>query len=258
MITLLSPAKSLDYESPVKIRRHSEPHFKQEAGQLSERLGQMSPEDLSDLMRISSKLAELNFHRFANLRDGGSEEQSRQALFAFKGDVYLGLKAQEFSAADVSFAQNHLRILSGLYGILRPLDRIMPYRLEMGTSLSNPQGENLYAFWGNKLTEHLNRELDSQRSKAIINLASNEYFSSLQAGQLQADVVQPVFKDLSKGQYRVLSFFAKTARGEMAAWLIRNRIDSPDAIPDYTIGGYRYCESESSERRPVFKRDRRD
>lgn len=254
MLIVVSPAKSLDYETPVKTRKHTEPQFLAEAGQLAGQLKKYSPDDLCELMNISSKLGELNFGRYANWKTPLTPGLARQALFAFKGDVYLGLKAEEFSAADITFAQKHLRILSGLYGILRPLDLMLPYRLEMGTKLANKRGKDLYAFWGSKLTDTLNSEFESQRSKVLVNLASNEYFSSLQPKQLNAEVVSPVFKDWSSGKYRVLSFFAKKARGEMAAWLIRNRIDSASKIVEFDVDGYRYSETDSTANKPVFLR----
>lgn len=254
MIIVVSPAKSLDYESPVRIRKHTEPQFLSEAGILAKQLQKMSAEDLSELMNISGKLGELNFTRFANWRTPFTPDEARQALYAFKGDVYLGLNADQFDAKDVAFAQNHLRILSGLYGILRPLDLMLPYRLEMGTRLENKRGKDLYEFWGSRLTQALNDEFANQRSKVLLNLASNEYFKSLQPGDLDAEVISPVFKDYSSGKYRVLSFFAKKARGEMAAWIIRNRIDRADKLPDFGVNGYRYSADESTASKPVFLR----
>lgn len=258
MLIVVSPAKSLDYETPIRTRKHSEPQFLGEANQLAGQLKKMSPDDLCELMNISSKLGELNFSRYANWKTPFDTSQARQAMFAFKGDVYLGLKAEQFDAADVNFAQKHLRILSGLYGILRPLDLMLPYRLEMGTKLKNKAGKDLYAFWGSKLTDALNEEFASQRSKVLVNLASNEYFSSLQPKALEAEVISPVFKDFSSGKYRVLSFFAKKARGEMAAWIIRNRIDSPARLREFDVEGYRYSEDDSSPAKPVFLRKERD
>lgn len=257
MLIVVSPAKSLDYETPVRTRKHSEPQFLKEASQLVGQLRKMSPDDLSELMNISGKLGELNHTRYANWHTPFSTPEARQAMFAFKGDVYLGLKAEDFSVSDVNFAQKHLRILSGLYGLLRPLDLMLPYRLEMGTRLENKRGKNLYEFWGSKITDALNEEFAKQRSKVLVNLASNEYFNSVQAKTLNAQVISPVFKDWSSGKYRVLSFFAKKARGEMAAFIIRNRIDTAAALKDFSVDGYRYSEADSTPDKPVFLRKQR-
>jgi uncharacterized protein len=254
MLIVVSPAKSLDYESDVTTRKFTQPQFLEQSKQLVAQLKDMSPEDLSELMHISDKLAEQNYGRFANWKTPFESGPARQALFAFKGDVYLGLKAEQFSSADVSFAQKHLRILSGLYGILRPLDLMLPYRLEMGTRLANKAGKNLYEFWGSRLTDRLNEEFSSQRSKVLLNLASNEYFNSLQPKLLNAEIISPVFKDFSSGKYRVVSFFAKKARGEMAAYIIRNRIDSAAHLKEFSAEGYRYSETDSLPNKPVFLR----
>jgi len=254
MLIVVSPAKSLDYETPIRTRKHTEPQFLKDAAQLVTQLKKFTPDDLSELMNISSNLGELNHTRYANWQTPFKSPEARQAMFAFKGDVYLGLKAEEFSVSDVSFAQKHLRILSGLYGMLRPLDLMLPYRLEMGTRLENKRGKNLYEFWGSKLTDALNEEFASQRSKVLVNLASNEYFNSVQAKALDAEVVSPVFKDWSSGKYRVLSFFAKKARGEMAAFIIRNRIDTAAALKDFNVEGYAYSEADSTDAKPVFLR----
>ena len=256
MLIVVSPAKTLDYESPVKTRKYTEPGFLPESTQLINQLQKLQPDDLCNLMHISSKLGELNYERFANWHTPFDLTNARQAIFAFKGDVYLGLKAEQFSTADLNFAQKHLRILSGLYGILRPLDLMQAYRLEMGSNFKNSGGKNLYQFWGSKLTSSLNDEFAAQKSprKVLVNLASNEYFSALQPQQLNADIITPVFKDFASGQYRVLSFFAKKARGEMAAYLIRNRITSPAEILEFDVEGYQYCEESSTAIKPVFLR----
>ncbi len=256
MLVVVSPAKTLDFESPVTTRKHSEPVFLQEATELVQQLRQLQPDDLCQLMQISSKLGELNFDRYANWHTPFTLQNARQAIFAFKGDVYLGLKAETFAAADLNFAQKHLRILSGLYGVLKPLDLIQPYRLEMGSDFKHSGGKNLYKFWGTKLSTHLNAELAQQsgNKKVIINLASNEYFSALQPAHIEADIITPVFKDFASGQYRVLSFFAKKARGEMAAYIIRNRINSPAALRQFAVDGYQYSVEDSTAAKPVFLR----
>lgn len=256
MLIVVSPAKTLDYESPLTKRKHTEPAFLQESGELINQLRELQPEDLCNLMHISSNLGELNFQRFANWHTPFTPKNARQAIFAFKGDVYLGLKAEQFSTADLNFAQKHLRILSGLYGILRPLDLMQAYRLEMGSKFRNIRGKNLYEFWGDKLTQYLNAEFAQQatKRKVLVNLASNEYFSALQPTQLNADIISPVFKDFSNGSYKVLSFFAKKARGEMAAYIIRNRINTASRLLEFDVDGYRYDAAGSTATKPLFLR----
>ncbi len=256
MLIVVSPAKSLDYKLPAKTRKFTEPAFLGEAGQLVADLKQLSPDDLSELMNISDALAQENYQRYANWQTPFNLKNAKQAIFAFKGDVYLGLKAEEFGTADLNFAQQHLRILSGLYGMLRPLDLMQAYRLEMGRKFASKGKKNLYDFWGSKLTDKLNEEFaaEKQKKKVLINLASNEYFSSLQPKALQAEIITPVFKDWASGKYRVLSFFAKKARGEMAAYIIKNRINSPARLKEFDSDGYKYNAEQSSADRPVFLR----
>ena len=258
MLTIVSPAKSLDYSSPVKTKKHTEPTFLNEAEQLIGKLRTLKPADLSSLMNISDALAQENFHRYENWERPFNLKNARQAIYAFKGDVYLGLKAEEFGAADLNFAQKHLRILSGLYGLLRPLDLMQAYRLEMGRQFGVNGSKNLYEFWGSKITKALDNELDSQayKRKVLINLASNEYFSSVQSQNLDAEIITPQFKDWARGEFRVLSFFAKKARGEMAAFIIKERINSPCKLKEFNIDGYRFSKEESSDTKLVFKRKR--
>ena len=258
MLTIVSPAKSLDYSSPVKTKKHTEPIFLNEAEQLIGKLRTLKPADLSSLMNISDALAQENFHRYENWERPFNLKNARQAIYAFKGDVYLGLKAEEFGAADLNFAQKHLRILSGLYGLLRPLDLMQAYRLEMGRQFGVNGSKNLYEFWGSKITKALDNELDSQayKRKVLINLASNEYFSSVKSKTLDAEIITPQFKDWARGEFRVLSFFAKKARGEMAAFIIKERINSPSKLREFNIDGYRFSKEESSDTKLVFKRKR--
>jgi len=258
MLTIVSPAKSLDYSSPVKTKKHTEPIFLNEAEQLIGKLRTLKPADLSSLMNISDALAQENFHRYENWERPFNLKNARQAIYAFKGDVYLGLKAEEFGAADLNFAQKHLRILSGLYGLLRPLDLMQAYRLEMGRQFGVNGSKNLYEFWGSKITKALDNELDSQayKRKVLINLASNEYFSSVQSQNLDAEIITPQFKDWARGEFRVLSFFAKKARGEMVAFIIKERINSPSKLKEFNIDGYRFSKEESSDTKLVFKRKR--
>ena len=254
MIIVVSPAKSLDFDSRAKTKKYSEPQFLDDSAVLMDELKKYQPEQLSELMHISGALGELNFNRNANWQVPFSPENAKQAVFAFQGDVYQGMNAQEYSAAEINFAQKHLRILSGLYGILKPLDLIQPYRLEMGSRFKNARGKNLYEFWGSKLTDHINQELSRQKTKLLINLASNEYFSAVQAKAVDAEIVTPVFKDFSAGKYKVVSFFAKKARGEMVTHIVKNKVTTADGLLDFTTGGYRYSKTESTPKKPVFLR----
>jgi len=255
MIIVLSPAKTLDFESPLATDKHTKPRFQSEARKLVEILRGKSEKEIASLMNLSPKLTKLNVERYRAFSDRASAKNARPALLAFKGDVYQGLQAQHFDARDLNYAQDHLRILSGLYGVLRPLDLMQPYRLEMGTSLANEAGKDLYAFWGERITSALNEELADQKPKALVNLASNEYFGAVNEELLDGRIVTPVFKDRAKsGDYRVLGFFAKRARGMMAAWIIRERVDTLKRLTDFAEEGYRYSEEKSAPDRPVFLR----
>lgn len=256
MLIVVSPAKSLDFESPAKTKKFTTPSFLKESQALIKDLRKLSPDDISALMGVSVKLGELNHARFANWHTPFDLDNAKQALFAFTGDVYVGLDAASFSAADITFAQNHLRILSGLYGVLKPLDLMQPYRLEMGRKFASSKANTLYEFWGERLTQFLNDELKAHKgkSKVVVNLASNEYFNSLKPALLDAEVVTPVFKDFSSGKYKIVSFFAKKARGEMAAYIIKNRLKDPEALLAFDVNGYRYSAEESKPNMPVFLR----
>lgn len=254
MIIVVSPAKSLDFDTPAKTKKFSEVEFLADSKKLMKGLKKYQPEQLSELMHMSDALGELNFSRNANWKAPFTPDNAKQAVFAFQGDVYQGMKAEDYSAAELNFAQKHLRILSGLYGLLKPLDLIQAYRLEMGSRFANERGKNLYEFWGSKLTDHINSELAPQKTKLLINLASNEYFSAVQSKKLDAEIVTPVFKDYSNGKYKVISFFAKKARGEMVTYIVNNRITSPEKLLDFDINGYRYSETDSSAAKPVFLR----
>lgn len=259
MLIVVSPAKSLDYESKISTRKFTQPQFLSDSERLVQSLRKLDPDDLAGLMNISAKLAEENYQRYANWQTPFDRSNARQAIFAFKGDVYLGLQAEQFSSADLDFAQKHLRILSGLYGVLRPLDLMQPYRLEMGRRFATPRAKNLYEFWGSKLTDSLNDALgkQSKNSRVLVNLASNEYFSALKPNDVNADIITPQFKDWASGKYRVLSFFAKNARGKMAAYIIKNRLKSPEALKAFSEDGYRFDEEESTGSKYVFKRKQR-
>lgn len=254
MLALISPAKTLDFETPPTTEFSSQPQFLQDSEQLIKVARKHAPHQLSSLMGISDKLGQLNFDRFAKWHRPFNSDNAKQALLAFKGDVYTGLAAENFGEREFEFAQQHLRILSGLYGLLRPMDLIQPYRLEMGTSLSNPKGDNLYQFWGARITEALNRDLASLAQPVIVNLASNEYFRSVQPAKLDAPVITPVFKDWKNDRYKIISFYAKKARGMMSAFMIRERLSRAEDLKQFTEGGYRYDAALSTEGEWVFTR----
>lgn len=255
MLLLISPAKTLDFETPAQTSVATQPDFLAHSQQLINELQQLSPLEVSALMKISAKLGDLNFGRFLNWHLPFTPENAKQAVLAFKGDVYTGMDAASFTKGDFTFAQKHLRILSGLYGLLRPLDLIQPYRLEMGTRFTNSRGKDLYQFWGDIITDQLNRELSSSRHKTVINLASNEYFHAVNVKRLDAEIITPVFKDRKNGQYKIISFYAKKARGMMSAYIIQNRITDIDAIRNFDCEGYRYSEASSSANEWVFTRE---
>ena len=255
MLIVVSPAKSLDFETKAPTRKFTDPQYLAESTQLVDQLRKLSPEDFSELMHISSDLGELNHMRFANWHTPFDLKNSKQAIFAFKGDVYIGLEAEKFSRADLNFAQNHLRILSGLYGLLRPLDLMQPYRLEMGSKFKNKKGENLYEFWDDQLTENLNELFEKDKKPVLVNLASIEYFSAIKPKSLNAEIISPVFKDLSNGKYKIVSFFAKKARGYMTAFIIQNKIKNPERLKEFDVEGYRYSEEDSTPPQPVVLRD---
>ena len=254
MLIVISPAKNLDYDTPVPTKKHTKVGMLNDSKVLIEQLKTMAPHDISTLMGISDKLGLLNYDRFQAWQPTFNSQNSRQSILAFKGDVYVGLDAYQFSDDDFAFAQEHLRILSGLYGLLKPLDWIQPYRLEMGTKLKNERGNNLYDFWGGKITKSLNKQLQKLDSEVLVNLASNEYFKSVQPSDLKAQVVTPVFKDWKNDQYKIISFFAKKARGLMSAYIIRNRLSSVEQLKSFDSEGYVYNEAMSSERELVFTR----
>ena len=253
MIALLSPAKSLDFDSAVRTKKHSEAIFKDEANQLAKQMKKMSPKQLTDLMDISSRLANLNYERYNQWENDPEAERTRQAVFAFKGDVYLGLEAEKMDDESLEYAQDHLRILSGLYGYLRPLDRIQAYRLEMGSSLRTSRAEDLYDFWREKITRRLKEELKAD-DNILLNLASNEYFKAIDTKNLDAEILTPVFKDYKNGNYKIISFYAKKARGQMAAFMIRNRIKTMDELKTFEQDSYIYNDKLSEGSEIVFTR----
>lgn len=255
MLMVISPAKTLDYTSPLATETFTQPRFLEQSSQLIEVLRKLSPSELAELMKLSDKLAGLNVARFTEWQPDFTLENARQAILAFKGDVYTGLDAQTLSADDFNYAQQHLRILSGLYGVLRPLDLMQPYRLEMGTKLDNAQGKNLYEFWGTHITESLNQCLAENKTDTVLNLASNEYFKAVKPKQLAGTLINVDFKDLKNGQYKIISFYAKKARGLMARYVIQHKIDSVEALKNFNEQGYYYCAEQSKPNHLVFLRD---
>lgn len=255
MLAIISPAKTLDFESAVRKLPIFQPHLIDYSEQLIEICRQLSPQDIASLMSISDKLAGLNAARFVEWTKEHNEQNSRAAIFAFKGDVYTGLDAENLSDEDISFAQTHLRMLSGLYGLLRPLDLMQPYRLEMGTKLANTKGKDLYAFWGNVITQAVQQALDEQGDNVLVNLASDEYYKSVKESRLQAQIVKPIFLDNKNGRYKVVSFYAKKARGLMCRYIIQNRLTHVDQLKDFDLGGYWFDTTASTENELVFKRD---
>ncbi len=254
MLALISPAKNLDYASPLVTSRYSMPDFLSDAEELINQLKPLSPKRIGAVMNLSDKLSTLNAERYQAWHKPFTPKNARPAILAFNGDVYTGLEAKTLSDGDFSFAQDHLRILSGLYGLLKPLDLMQPYRLEMGTRLANSRGKNLYSFWGTKITEKINEILTKQDAKILINLSSAEYFKSVHAQLVQAQVITPQFWDQKNGQYKTISFFAKKARGMMVAYLIKNRVRSRTDLEGFQTAGYYYSDKHSSDTKPVFLR----
>ena len=255
MIFVLSPAKTLDFETQSLTRKHSLPDFLDDSQELVDVLGRKSKSQFAKLMSISDKLAELNVDRYRDWHTPFTQDNAKQALLAFKGDVYQGFDCDLWKAADFTFAQKHLRILSGLYGLLRPLDLIQPYRLEMGTKLKTDRGKTLYDFWGTALTDAVNDSLRETRSKAFVNLASNEYFDSLNTADIDAPIITPVFKDAKNGKYKFVSFFAKKARGMMANFIVRNRIKKPADLKGFDVAGYFFDADSSDDSTFTFLRE---
>lgn len=255
MLTVLSPAKTLDYETAPITQSATLPRFMDQSALLVEDARGLNPDDIRALMGVSEQIAHLNHERFMNWQSESTSDNAKQAVLAFKGDVYTGLQAETLSEDDLDFAQTRLRILSGLYGLLRPLDLMQPYRLEMGLKFTNQRGKNLYEFWGEQLTDTLNADLVSAKTGVLINLASNEYFKAVRPKLLNADIITPQFKDLKNGQYKMISFFAKKARGLMARYIIDNRITEPEALKSFSEAGYYYSDEQSEGNQWVFLRD---
>lgn len=256
MLIVVSPAKSLDYESPLPTKKYSEPQLLDRSAELVGVMAKKSPDELRSLMSISESLAELNFDRSQEWERPFTPDNARPALLAFAGDVYAGIDAgNAFDERDFTHAQKTLRILSGLYGVLRPLDLMQPYRLEMGTKLRTTSGSDLYSFWGDEITDRLNADLAaSPGSKALVNLASKEYFDSVNTDRIEAPIITPSFLDAKNGDYKMIAFFAKRARGTMAAWIIRNRVKSVKGLERFEGMGYAFDPDRSTRNQPVFTR----
>ena len=259
MLILISPAKTLDFETPGKIPRFSQPQFLSDTEALVKQLQTLSAQEISSLMKISDKLAQLNASRYRTWQTAFDNTNAKQALLAFQGDVYRGMDV-DFEQQDFDFAQEHLRIFSGLYGLLRPLDLIQPYRLEMGTKLAHSKlqdlaANNLYEFWGDKLTLAINRQLEKLQDKTVVNLASNEYFKAVKPHLLAGNIVTPVFKDWKNGKYKIISFYAKQARGMMTAYIIKNRSNNVEDLKNFSQAGYSFnAELSSNNKDLVFTR----
>jgi len=252
VLIVISPAKTLDFETASSTENYTQPRFLPQSQQLINELKVLSTTDIANLMKLSDKLAALNMARFQTWLKPFNLDNAKQALLAFKGDVYTGLDADTLDEVGLEFAQQHLRILSGLYGVLRPLDLMQAYRLEMGTKFANKKGKDLYQFWGSQLRDSLEAEL---KEGVLINLASNEYFKAVEAKKLKARIITPIFKDLKNGQYKIISFYAKKARGLMSRYIIDHRLIKPESIKDFDSEGYRFSPEMSQADEWVFLRN---
>ncbi len=258
MLAIVSPAKKLDFEPlnrPLsRSLEPSQPKFADDAAQLVKSARKLSRTELQRLMKLSDSLTDLNYQRFKGYSFTPGPDQVKQAIMAFAGDTYTGLDAATLDDDDLAYAQDHLRIISGLYGLLRPLDMIQPYRLEMGRRLNNPRGADLYEFWDNRLAEAIDEIVDSHPAKVVVNVASNEYFKAARAKAMQARIITPVFKEIKNGEARVLGLFAKRARGSLARYMIQNRIEDPEGLKSFDTGGYAYRDDLSNDDTWVFTR----
>jgi uncharacterized protein len=254
MLIVLSPAKTLDYDTPATADTHSMPEFIEQSSELIQTLKTFSPAQVSSLMRISDALAILNVTRYASWSRKFTKKNAKQAILAFNGDVYEGLDAASLNTKQLEYGQSHIRILSGLYGVLRPLDLMQPYRLEMGTRLANSRGKDLYAFWDGLVTESLNNTLASHRSRVLVNLASEEYFKVIKPKLLNAEIITPMFEDWKNGKYKVISFYAKRARGLMARYAAVKGITQVEKLKAFDAEGYAFDSAASTEHRWLFRR----
>lgn len=254
MLIVISPAKTLDMEAPSITEKYSEPDYLKEAKRLITQLKKLKPHQLADLMDISPKLADLNYGRYRTWSVPFSPENAKQAILAFRGEVYTGIDADSLTDDDFDFAQDHLRILSGLYGVLRPLDLIQAYRLEMGIKFQTPKWNDLYDFWGTKITRRIQADLKNQGDDILVNLASNEYYKSIETKKMKAKIVTPVFKDFNNGEYKMISIYAKKARGLMTRFIIQNKLSDPEQLKLFDAEGYFFNEEFSKGNMLVFTR----
>ncbi len=254
MIIILSPSKTMNFEDQVTANKYSSPVFQREAQTLVQTLQQFKPEDIKKLMDVNDKIAELNYQRFQEFDLSFNPSSGRQALLAYRGDVYAGLDIANYSEQDLKFAQEQVRIISGLYGLLRALDIIQPYRLEMSNKLENPQGKDLYTFWGHKITNQIRKELQEHQNQTLVNLASNEYYKAIDHDQVKQQLVTPVFKEYKDGKYKTIAIYAKKARGMMTDYIIQNKIEDPEGIKGFDYEGYHFNADLSSDREWIFTR----
>lgn len=254
MIVILSPSKTMNFEDQVSAKEYSNPVFQEEAKTLVQTLQQLKPEEIKQLMDVKDKLAELNYQRFQEFDLSFSPSSGRQALLAYRGDVYAGLDIANYSEQDLQFAQQQVRIISGLYGLVRALDVIQPYRLEMSNQLNNPRGKDLYTFWGHKITDQIQQELKEHQNQILVNLASNEYFKAIDQNQVKHQLITPLFKEYKDGKYKTIAIYAKKARGMMTDYIIQNKIEDPEGIKGFDYEGYHYNPELSTDRDWVFTR----
>lgn len=254
MLALISPAKKLDFESETTLADHSQPQFLEQAEKLAGAARKLSRKKLAQTMRLSENLADLNYQRFQDFKPPFDLGNAKQAALVFNGDTYVGLQASTFNKKDFEFAQDHLRILSGLYGLLRPLDLIQPYRLEMGARFSPPRKKDLYDFWSTSLADAIEADMENHTNKTVINLASNEYFKAVDKKKLNGNVITPAFKETKDGETRMIGLFAKQARGMMARFMVQNRVDTPEGLKDFNLGKYKFQKKLSTDTQWVFTR----
>ena len=254
MLAVISPAKKLDFETAPKFKDHTLPQFIKDTEILVKTARKMSRAKLKQTMKLSDTLAELNYQRYQNFSTPFHLGNAKQAAWVFNGDTYVGLKADTLNKREMAFAQKHLRILSGLYGVLRPLDLIQPYRLEMGARFNPPHRANLYDFWDSRITDNLNALLDDQNDKTLVNLASSEYFKSVRTKELHGPVLTPIFREIKDGQSRTIGMFAKQARGTMARFIITNRVDKTEGLKDFNLSGYQFRSDLSDDNKWVYTR----